>query len=267
MATLDFDANQTTWSDKNALGCALAAQLAYKDEATIQATTPGWGFTKSICFDEAHTHGFATGNETMVLVAFRGTDPEDLKNWMTDADVEPVGFLGGEVHLGFLRALRLVWDDMNRAIEALQTKSQSLWFAGHSLGAALATLATARLKIERGTPVNGLYTFGSPRVGDDDFAMAFNQNLEGQTFRYVNNADVVTRVPNRIPFGYRDVGTFLFFDAAGKIKADVHWWNKFLNTVTGSIDDLLSGKVAPLDNHFIANYIRNATKNLGVDPF
>jgi triacylglycerol lipase len=267
MPNFAFDAQQTAWSDRNALSCAMAAQLAYSDAPAVDAGIKSWGFSQSVFLDRRGTQGFLAGSDEMILVAFRGTEPAKLKDWMTDADVDPVGFLGGKVHAGFLRALRGIWDDLNAAIDTLQRRSQSLWITGHSLGAALATLATARFRLESGTPVHGLYTFGSPRVGDGDFGLRFNQDFQGQTFRYVNNADVVTRVPNRVPFGYRHVGTFLFFDDAGDIQSDVHWWNKFLNEVQGNIDDLLSGKIAALDDHFIANYIRNAQKNLGKNPF
>jgi hypothetical protein len=94
MPVLNFNANQTAWSGNNALECAMAAQPAYKDAATIQATAAAWGFGKSTCFDVADTNGFATGNDEMVLVAFREIDPEDLKNRMTDADVAPLEIRG-----------------------------------------------------------------------------------------------------------------------------------------------------------------------------
>jgi triacylglycerol lipase len=42
-----------------------------------------------------------------------------------------------------------------------------LWVSGHSLGAALATLAAADFAKEGYQPVT--YTMGSPRVGDRDW--------------------------------------------------------------------------------------------------
>jgi triacylglycerol lipase len=42
-----------------------------------------------------------------------------------------------------------------------------LWVTGHSLGAALATLAAADFAKEGYQPV--VYTMGSPRVGDRDW--------------------------------------------------------------------------------------------------
>ena len=40
----------------------------------------------------------------------------------------------------------------------------SVWYTGHSLGGALASLATAQMRRQE-VPVDGLYTFGQPRTG------------------------------------------------------------------------------------------------------
>jgi hypothetical protein len=71
----------------------------------------------------------------------------------------------------------------------MQEINRPLFYTGHSLGAALATLAAGRF------PPRALYTFGSPRVGDGEFATT----LEGvPTFRLVNNRDLVTGVPRKV---------------------------------------------------------------------
>jgi hypothetical protein len=61
-----------------------------------------------------------------------------------------------------------------------------LLVTGHSLGAALATLAAVDLLPDK------LITFGSPRVGDANLAGWFNQIA---VHRFVNCCDVVGRVP------------------------------------------------------------------------
>lgn len=80
---------------------------------------------------------------------------------------------------------------------------------GHSLGGALATLASYRL-MKMGVNVRGLYTYGSPRVGNQAFThdfrmLAFNKGLkakaspqksgEGGLNRFVHRLDLVARVP------------------------------------------------------------------------
>jgi len=76
---------------------------------------------------------------------------------------------------------------------------RAVWFCGHSLGAALATLAA-----DRYAHTQGICTFGSPRVGDDIFASAWTAAFQGRSMRFVNNHDIVTHVPPPI-LGYRHV--------------------------------------------------------------
>ena len=55
---------------------------------------------------------------------------------------------------------------MNKRIKELyheEGKNRKLFIAGHSLGGALATVATARLIYEDNLNVAGVYTIGSPR--------------------------------------------------------------------------------------------------------
>jgi hypothetical protein len=92
-------------------------------------------------------------------------------------------------------------------------KDCSVWFTGHSLGAALATLAAWRAG---GT---GVCTFGSPLVGNQVFAGNFNIRFAGRTLRYVNDFDIVTRVPPEplaFPFGrFAHVDALRWIDRTG----------------------------------------------------
>jgi triacylglycerol lipase len=69
---------------------------------------------------------------------------------LTDVNVVLIqGPFDGRVHAGFYLALESVWKDLLKALRESQTHAQSLWFTGHSLGGALASLAVARLLAER----------------------------------------------------------------------------------------------------------------------
>jgi triacylglycerol lipase len=118
---------------------------------------------------------------------------------------------GGNVHEGFAAALDAVWELIAARLRSLP--GRTVWFTGHSLGAAVATLAADRF----GAP-GGVYTLGSPRVGDDDFVSEFNARQGGRSFRYVNNHDVVTHVPpSRLGFGHVD--SERHFDDGGRMAA------------------------------------------------
>jgi triacylglycerol lipase len=128
-------------------------------------------------------------------LVFRGTE-QDPRDFMSDLEFPPVpldeGRLG-RVHRGFLDALRSVWDPISTALSGVGVP---IFYAGHSLGAALATLAAAR------RPPEALYTFGSPLVGDSDFAALLSQV---PVFRVVDGSDLVTRVPPE-ELGFAHVG-------------------------------------------------------------
>ncbi len=81
---------------------------------------------------------------------------------------------------------------------------RTLWITGHSLGGALARLSAAYAR-QAGVPVQGIYTFGSPRMGDRGFKQEYTQNgLAEKTYRMINNHDPVPRVPP--PILYMHVG-------------------------------------------------------------
>lgn len=58
-------------------------------------------------------------------------------------------------------------EGMHATIKSLlyneEGKKRKLFFAGHSLGGALATIAAARMEFDDNLNIAGLYTIGSPR--------------------------------------------------------------------------------------------------------
>ena len=253
-----FFPETTKFRYENALFLAKCSQLAYESSEAISRKMTAWGFPHIACFDRKDTQAFVAGNADMIIVAFRGTEPRRLQDWMTDKQILRRKGPYGKVHRGFLASLDHVWNDIKNARKSFQDRGQSLWFTGHSLGAALATLAVAKLG-EDAEPVHGLYTFGQPRVGGKTFARNFDGDFKSVTFRFVNNNDMVTRVPRRL-LGYRHVGRVLYLDAAGLLHDDMHWWNQFRDRVKGRVDDL--GKIGPdgLKDHGIVKYLKSLQK-------
>jgi triacylglycerol lipase len=74
-----------------------------------------------------------------------------------------------------------------------------LYVAGHSLGAALTVCAVPDIEASTRCRVEALYTFGSPRVGDDAFVQAFNGAFASRSFRISNTSDIVTSIPLPAP--------------------------------------------------------------------
>lgn len=131
-------------------------------------------------------------DQKWAALVFRGSD--DLRAWLTNLQFQHESWSTGEVHAGFKRALvTKVWPDVLHVLDSLDCP---LFYAGHSLGGALAVLA-ASLRAPRAT-----YTFGSPLVGNAPFAATFDGK---PLFRVVNHIDVVTSVPPAF-FGYHHAG-------------------------------------------------------------
>jgi len=89
-----------------------------------------------------------------------------------------------------------VWRELAASQEL---RGRPVWFTGHSLGAAHATLAGDRFlrdgaRLGLGT-LGGIYSFGCPLVGDRRFVDGFNRRCGEQSWRFVNDQDAVTRVP------------------------------------------------------------------------
>jgi triacylglycerol lipase len=104
----------------------------------------------------------------------------------------------GSVHAGFLQTYASLREAITRALSGLDRRRKVV-VAGHSLGAALATLLAPDIElIPRGT-VEALYTFASPRVGDNGFVSAFNESFSNRSFRITNTSDIVTSIPFPAP--------------------------------------------------------------------
>lgn len=258
---------RTHYPPLNALGLAKAARLAYKSESQILTDLDyqAWAFDRFQFFNRNHTQAFLTGNDRLLILAFRGTERAALRDWMTDIDVVQITDFGGKVHRGFTFALYSVLHQIANELRILRDNYQPLFITGHSLGGALATLATVILE-EMNYPVQGIYTFGSPRVGDQVFSQAFDQKFWFRTFRFVNHNDVVTRVapPQLGSLNYDHVGQCLYFDAVGKLHhADgFRFWQHFKHSIQGGMNDFLNpyGRFGTID-HEITAYEKNLTLN------
>jgi pimeloyl-ACP methyl ester carboxylesterase len=186
----------------------------------------------------------AASLESPIIVAFRGTEPNltdigsDLKAWRTSWPSE------ASVHAGFASALNAIWGD----IDAWLDKHPGRWlFTGHSLGAALSTLA-ASLK----HPAE-LISFGSPRVGDSIFA----DMLEGVTvYRYVNCCDVVCRIPPDM-LGFRHVAPMIYIDRAGEIQKGFNEHDRKMDQFEARTEYLIheAWKVGTVESRDLADHI------------
>jgi len=228
---LTFDYAANTYNTDNALALAFCSKWAYFNESEIKRKVKdSFEMTdfKFISCADTDTQGFMCADDHKILIAFRGTETNRLRDFIIDASFHKIYGSLGKVHSGFSESLNSVWLDVMDTIQSFQTKKQSIWFTGHSLGAALATLGTAKM-VEFGIAVGGLYTFGQPRVGNQTFVDVLNKRIGTRYFRFVNNMDIVPRTPSR-KLGYQHGGTFVYINQKGEIEMGEAIWTNILNT-------------------------------------
>lgn len=143
-------------------------------------------------FDQEDTQAILLKTNAFVVLAFRGTESTSWGDIRTDlkARFSPCR-TRGRVHSGFLRAFYAVEEQVCEALAAEELSSLPLFVTGHSLGGALATVAAKLITHAGGNAA--CYTFGSPRVADDEWLM----QMKTPVYRVVNAADGVTLVPFR----------------------------------------------------------------------
>lgn len=141
-------------------------------------------------FDEEGTQAILVSNDKFIALAFRGTEPTSIKDIKTDAKATHTQYeTGGRIHEGFYDAFLQVAKKIQKKIDDEKFQKLPLFITGHSLGGALATIAAKKLTHQGG--VAACYTFGSPRVGDQEWV----SNIKTPIYRLVNAADFVTMLP------------------------------------------------------------------------
>jgi hypothetical protein len=187
----------------------------------------------------------ATGKDEhqgQALLAIRGTEsiPRDL--FLTDLNIglQPSS-TNMWVHAGFNKVFESFKKDILRFCD--KHNPTTVHCVGHSLGGGLATMAADFLRHENiAQPV--LYTFGSPRVGGEQFAQRLTENIgEANIFRVYHKSDIVSMVPLWPFMHVPQPGTECFIESPGIPWITYHAMDKYVGACSGKKDwDLLRRK-------------------------
>lgn len=229
------------------------AKVAYFDIDDTHRIAHQIGITGVHFHDHDGAQAYCLESEHDLIVVCRGTEPDEVNDMKADMNALTVAAeTVGRVHRGFKAEADDIWPLVERSIAENQ---KPLWFAGHSLGGALATICAGRCFLSDipSTP-HGLYTYGSPRVGDRRY-INYCDILHR---RWVNNNDIVTRLPPTW-FGYRHSGEELYINTVGKL-ARVKGLARTLDRLRGLGRTLLRLRIDYLSDHAIDQYIETIAR-------
>ena len=193
------------------------SRLVYSNYTDVEIYLRENGYDHWAWFDVDGTQAFSCRKHksTEIFITFRGTEPKQITDILADAKAwRKPAREKGLVHFGFAQALDKVYDKIVHWIDEQKLDDATITCTGHSLGAALATIMASRLD------ANELYTFGSPRVGNRDFVKEMKKDGV-KHYRFVNNNDVVTRIP--FPIRFRHSGKLVYINHYGNIRKMTPW--------------------------------------------
>ncbi|MDP2654352.1 MAG: lipase family protein [Candidatus Omnitrophota bacterium] len=184
---------RAAYSDRTAWLMAEMSRLAYlifeTSDAELKTALLKADFELVRSFNCDGTQAFLVkrDKDKMAVLAFRGTQKEDPRDIVTDLEVNFYQDQNGvKIHDGFYRAFKCVETDINNAVDIL--KDFALYVTGHSLGGALALIATRALNSDN---LAACYTYGSPKVGNEEFG----EDIKPPIYRVVNAYDIVPISP------------------------------------------------------------------------
>jgi triacylglycerol lipase len=257
---------RAAYSDRTALLMARLAHRAYDgfdkgDDAfkKFQAGFSDLGLAECEKLIDATsgTAGFVIAGPELIAVVFRGT--QDLLDWRTNMSVAWAVLQGGvRVHSGFVLAYRTIRDPLFATIVRLvQAKQRPVYITGHSLGGALAVMATAELSNHDDASVRdsiaACYTFGCPKAGD----RSFDQYVKVPLYRITNGVDLVPAVPP-VFSGYKHVGDTRYFGKIGipPLRRAPNILQKLWRTSWGLLQFLRTRKLLNIADHSMNVYVQ-----------
>ena len=196
--------------------------------------------------------------QNYIIVIFRGTDEvgkgTSKKEWITtDGDFiqTTTDYIGGRVHKGFKTSLEYhlrpkslpMNEKIMKELIKYGVRDKKLWITGHSLGGAQAQLLGAFLK-HNDIPVQGIYVYGSPRVGDNEFKNRFEDLFPNHTLqRFEFMDDPAPKLPLLLT-GYKSAGTRNFYSSVYSYRFNKNETN--LSTeATSALKSLFTSLIVP----------------------
>jgi triacylglycerol lipase len=226
---------------------AKVAEATYSDPKDSKKVFDFLGFKTIKFFNVKGAQAYLLENSEGRLLSFRGTQPSEISDVLADLNsVKDNCDEGGKVHRGFNNELKKKFPGI---VETLSLSEAPLYITGHSLGAAMATLAASKLQDKFNVVM--LITFGSPRVGTQKFKV----NLKVPHFRCKNNNDQVTNVPPTLML-FRHHGTDVYLNYYGQVR-NITGWQRVKDQLRSRVKAFKKKKrFIGVYDHSMSEYIR-----------
>ena len=229
---------------------AQLSQVSYPHPDYVADYAPHLGLGVDRFIDRDGAQAYVFSSETDRVIACRGTEPTDWND--IKADVNALTVLSetvGRVHRGFKREVDDLWPALEDVLDD-GDDHRSLWFTGHSLGGAMATICAGRCFLADipATP-EAVYTYGAPRVGTRRYV----HHVDLSIIRWVNNNNVVARIPPTW-MGYQHAGTRMYINTDGNVRKLTRK-QRAKDRWRGFVAGVKKGKIDPFSDHAVANYV------------
>ena len=231
---------------------AKISAYAYLDNSEIKEKISDTKFKLLNAYDTDGSQAYCFVSDTDLVIACRGTEANCWADIRADLRAWPKKTSYGRVHSGFSWYVDKIWEKIIVDLEVAKERGLKIWFTGHSLGAAMATILSSRCHYceKLPNPVQ-LYTYGSPKVGWRKYV----DSLLINHVRWVNNNDIVTYVPP-IFFGYKHHGKEYYMNTWGNVRSP-SGWQKLKDKFRGILLGWKNGSIDSFADHSITRYIEN----------
>lgn len=237
--------------------------LAYQDPADIEKAIQGQADRfKWVENKDTDTQCFICEDDTRTWVTFRGTEFDNMDDWITNLNCQFTYGPWGLVHKGFKDDMDSVQMEIGQRLLRNIMSGKQIIFTGHSQGAADAELYFSdRCHFFPGEnqiciPIE------PPRSMSKKAAEAFGNAHGSSIYHVINNNDIVCRVPTRL-MGYRHVKNINlnYLDEDGNLHHDISWWERFKDRVKGRICDFGELGTDGIKDHSVTE-VQRIWKNL-----
>jgi hypothetical protein len=244
--------NRAAYSDRMAYIMASMSELAYLkhedgERGRLVDSLESGGFSLKATLNNNESQAFMACCKDYAVLSFRGTEG-NIKDILSDLKFR----LKDGKHRGFAQAYENVAEEVREYVLGKPYQGYCpLYITGHSLGAAIAVIATQDLD---GVNLAACYTFGCPRVGNAEF----DRSVKAPVYRVVNAADGVARVPFFV-MGRIHVGDLRYLTRKGDLLRNPNTIRRFGRFTA----NFLRRPKSTGTDHAIKNY-RKKLKNIAL---